>query len=77
MHPLQESGEAALEFITDSPALPDIVLLDVTLPGMSGFEVRGPNTHVARSDLKAAVTDLGPGTWWAVAEACSAEVAGN
>eukprot|EP00967_Tisochrysis_lutea_P062310 scaffold79954_cov22-Tisochrysis_lutea.AAC.4 len=34
------SGEAALEFIEKAPSLPDMVLLDVTLPGMSGFEVR-------------------------------------
>jgi len=37
----QESGEDALAFLEVCPSLPDVVLLDVTLPGMSGFKVGG------------------------------------
>lgn len=36
----QSTGEAALDFIRGGAALPDVVLLDVTLPGISGYEVR-------------------------------------
>ena len=38
---MQESGEEALEFLEAAQVLPDVVLLDVTLPGLGGFEVRG------------------------------------
>ncbi len=37
----QATGEEALSFIDQAPALPDLVLLDVTLPGISGFEASG------------------------------------
>ncbi|KAF5833621.1 hypothetical protein DUNSADRAFT_10000 [Dunaliella salina] len=42
------SGEAALEFIDKAPWLPDMVLLDVTLPGMSGFELKRGVTLIAQ-----------------------------
>jgi CheY-like chemotaxis protein len=32
-------GEEALSFLQDEPCLPDIVLLDVRMPGMSGYDV--------------------------------------
>jgi DNA-binding response OmpR family regulator len=36
---LAESGEDALRMLTESPARYDLVILDVMLPGQSGFEV--------------------------------------
>ena len=33
-------GDEALEFLETATLLPDIILLDVMMPAMSGFEVR-------------------------------------
>ncbi len=32
-------GDAALRFLQGAPAAPDLVLLDIEMPGMDGFEV--------------------------------------
>ena len=32
-------GDEALEYLETAPLLPDIILLDVMMPAMSGFEV--------------------------------------
>ncbi len=34
------TGEQLLAYLEDKPLLPDVILLDVSLPGLSGFEVR-------------------------------------
>lgn len=44
-----ESGEQALEEITNRP--PDLLLLDVTMPGMSGFEVTRAVRHMPSGQL--------------------------
>ncbi len=36
----QDSGDELLEHLTETTTLPDIVLLDVTMPGKNGYEVR-------------------------------------
>ncbi len=33
------SGSEALEFLQRSPCLPDVILLDIMMPDMSGYEV--------------------------------------
>ncbi len=33
------SGNEALEFLSSSPTLPDVILLDVMMPDMNGMEV--------------------------------------
>ena len=34
-----EDGEAALAALRDEAALPDLILLDINMPGLSGFDV--------------------------------------
>ena len=33
------SGEACIEYLQSHSRLPDVILLDVTMPGMTGYEV--------------------------------------
>jgi hypothetical protein len=35
------SGSEALDFLKRSSCLPDVILLDIMMPDMSGYEVRG------------------------------------
>jgi PleD family two-component response regulator len=34
------SGQEAIDFLTECPSLPDLILLDVMMPMMSGYQVR-------------------------------------
>ena len=34
-------GEEALEWLAESATLPDVILLDIMMPGMDGFQVGG------------------------------------
>ncbi|ACO48212.1 response regulator [Deinococcus deserti] len=36
-----QSGEEALNFLHSTPTLPDVILLDINMPGMSGFQLLG------------------------------------
>lgn len=38
-------GQSALDLLASRDYLPDLVLLDVMMPGMSGYEVRHLRVH--------------------------------
>jgi CheY-like chemotaxis protein len=49
-------GEQALEYLASPPEIPDLILLDLTLPRISGFEVlRAIRNHSELSHLPVAV----------------------